>query len=715
MAATLQSPPRAPAVRLQGPRDIPDLPAALSRGILAVLCGAFALAAVWGLRADLPFTPRLATEQEQVYFALKFGSGDFNPHFFGHPPLFAYALFGVYGLLFIAGRLTGNFASMADFERMVFLAPEPFYLAARIFVLLLAVAAILVFYRLAARLYGRRSTALAACLLLGSSATFVTYAHYASTDVPMMFVSLLAFTQIARVLRLGRWRDYGLAGLLIGLAAATKYNAASLGLPLVLAHAAGRRDEGAPWGRVLGSRRLWLAAALIPAGFLLGCPYAALDFGTFRKSLDFLNWCVTSQDYHFDSYRVAEPGLRHVVGTMLPRMFGAPAAWLVLVGLAYALMRRAAADRILAPWLLIYAAYVGGWSFVRERYFIHLTPYENPGRFMGAEDAQAAVLHAHVPFVRVLVRGLLELHRINNALPGEPFEKFPLTRRLFRVSQQCNARNYTINISQGCIGECTFCVIPKAKGRTRSLPVGLIVEKLREKVGSGVRHVTLSSDDSGAYGIDIGTDLVELMDRIDAIPGEFSLYINCFDPRWWTKLGSGMRRHLAYGRIKYLQSTLQSGSNRVLRRMKRAYDIERVMPILGRLRAEFPDVVLASQFIAGFPGETEEDLARSQAIIEQDVFDHLFVFDYSPRPDADSESLDRKLPAAAIRAYGNRLRRAWNLSNLRIALGLRRRPAFSQEVIGPSIPESSPLTEPAAAESCSTGCAETSDNPFARV
>jgi tRNA A37 methylthiotransferase MiaB len=342
-----------------------------------------------------------------------------------------------------------------------------------------------------------------------------------------------------------------------------------------------------------------------------------------------------------------------------------------------------------------------------------LTPYENPGRFMGAADAQASVLHAHVPFVRVLVRGLLEMHRLNNAFPGDPLERFPLTRRLFRVSQQCNARNYTINISQGCIGECTFCVIPKAKGRTRSLPVGLIVEKLREKIGAGVRHVTLSSDDSGAYGIDIGTDLVELLDRIDAIPGEFSLYINCFDPRWWTKLGSGMRRHLARGRIKYLQSTLQSGSNPILRRMKRAYDIDRVMPILRRLRGEFPDVVLASQFIAGFPGETEADQARSRAIIEEDIFDHLVVFDYSPRPDADSENLDQKLAPAAARAFGDRSRRAWTWSNLRIALGRRR--AELPETVSPAVAEEPALALAAAAENGATACADSEANPFARV
>ncbi len=301
-----------------------------------------------------------------------------------------------------------------------------------------------------------------------------------------------------------------------------------------------------------------------------------------------------------------------------------------------------------------------------------LTPYENPGRFMGAEDARGSVLHPHVPFVRLLARTLLELHRFNNLFPMDPLDRLPLTRRLFRTSQQCNARNYTINISQGCIGECTFCVIPKAKGRTRSLPMGLIIEKLRDKIQSGVRHITLSSDDSGAYGIDIGTNIVELLRKIHEIPGSYSLYMNCFDPRWWGAHGPGMKQIIAQGKIKYLQTTLQSGSNRILRLMKRAYRIEDVMGTLRDIRRTFPDLVLATQFIGGFPTETGEDLQASQAIIEEDLFDHIFTFDFSRRPGAEAEEMEGHLPEQVIREHAQRLRHAWFLSNLRIQFGYRR-------------------------------------------
>lgn len=306
-----------------------------------------------------------------------------------------------------------------------------------------------------------------------------------------------------------------------------------------------------------------------------------------------------------------------------------------------------------------------------------LTPYENPGRFMGAEDAKAVVLHTHVRFARLLARLLLELHRINNKFLKNALENFPLTRRLFWISQQCNARNYTINISQGCVGSCTFCVIPKAKGRTRSLPLGLIVEKIREKVEAGVRHFTLSSDDSGAYGIDIGTSIVELLRKIHEIPGKFSMSINCFDPRWLVSRGEGMKEIFAKGRVKYIQIALQSAADPVLHRMRRAYKIEKALGILRDFRARFPDVIMGTQFIAGFPGETEEDFEASRRVIQEDLFNHVFIFDFSRRPGAETEEMEGHLPEEAVKERGRKLRRAALWSLLRMQTGLRRPPKDS--------------------------------------
>lgn len=295
-----------------------------------------------------------------------------------------------------------------------------------------------------------------------------------------------------------------------------------------------------------------------------------------------------------------------------------------------------------------------------------LTPYENPGRFMGAEDAKAVVLHTHVRFARVLARALLEFHRINNKYLGNALENFPLTRRIFWISQQCNSRNYTMNISQGCVGSCTFCVIPKAKGRTKSLPLGLIVEKLREKVQSGVRHFTLSSDDSGAYGIDIGTNIVELLKKIHEIPGEFSMSINCFDPRWLASRGEGMKEIFALGRVKYIQIALQSASDPILQKMRRAYKIDKALAVLRDFRRESPNLMIGTQFIAGFPGETEEDFEASHHVIEEDLFNHVFVFDFSRRTGAETEEMDGHLPEEVVKERGRRLRRASLWSVLRM-------------------------------------------------
>lgn len=296
-----------------------------------------------------------------------------------------------------------------------------------------------------------------------------------------------------------------------------------------------------------------------------------------------------------------------------------------------------------------------------------LEPYEAPGRFMGAEDPSVLM-----PQARRLAAAMLALHRVNNLLPGQGLTTLPVFKTLIHVSQQCNSRNYTLNISQGCMGECTFCVIPKAKGRTKSLPIGLIVEKIRQKAAEGVRHITLASEDTGAYGVDIGTDIVNLLWKIHAVPGDFVVYLNFFDPRWLKSRGARLLEFLKTGRVRYLQCTLQSGSDQVLKRMKRGYTVAQAMAPLRRIRAECPDLTLTTQLIAGFPGETSQDLAATRRLIEEDVFDHLWVFEFSQRPGAETETMDGCLPEQTIRERARKLRRAWWGSLARMTLGLRR-------------------------------------------
>jgi tRNA A37 methylthiotransferase MiaB len=331
------------------------------------------------------------------------------------------------------------------------------------------------------------------------------------------------------------------------------------------------------------------------------------------------------------------------------------------------------------------------------------TPLEAPGRFMGADGDVAVFL----PQARRIAWAMIAFHKLNNLLPpaaGDGLGALPFLKTVFRISQQANARNYTVNISQGCMGDCTFCVIPKAKGRTKSLPMGLIVPKIQEKVAEGVRHITLASEDTGAYGVDIGTDIVSLLWKIHAIPGDFRLYVNFFDPRWLKIRGDRLIEFLATGRVVYLQSTIQSGSDHVLRLMRRGYTIDQAMGWLRKIRAACPDLTMTTQFIAGHPGERDDDVEATRRIIDEDLFDDLWVFDYDDRPGSEAEGMADHLPADEVARRGRYLRRAWLESAIRVHLGLRRGPR--------GLVSASPAAPPAPSLEAPAAVTERPANPF---
>jgi len=343
------------------------------RWALAGVLGLFAAAAAYGMRADLP-SSRFATEEEQIFYAVKFGSGDLNPHYFLHPPFFAYVLCGVYGMTFVVGRMTHWFQSVADFERVFFTDPTLFFIIARVCVLGLAVLGFLAFYRLAQRLYHQASIALLAVGFLSASVLHVTAAHYANTDIPMMVLAFLALGTVVRVLQEGRLRHYGLAGLLIGLATATKYNAAWLSVALALAHLIRTSRAGAPWRERLFAPKLLAGMGLIVVGFFLGCPYAVLDGKAFLASVQKLRWELMTSEYHFASYRVQGSGHWFILTSVLPSAIGAPLTVVSLIGLAYALWKHRPEDLWLAGLVLTFIGYVGTWDIIKPRYFIYILP-----------------------------------------------------------------------------------------------------------------------------------------------------------------------------------------------------------------------------------------------------------------------------------------------------------------------------------------------------
>jgi tRNA-2-methylthio-N6-dimethylallyladenosine synthase len=199
-----------------------------------------------------------------------------------------------------------------------------------------------------------------------------------------------------------------------------------------------------------------------------------------------------------------------------------------------------------------------------------------------------------------------------------------------------------VSIMEGCSKYCSFCVVPYTRGEEISRPFDDVLKDIRELVSKGVKEVTLLGQNVNAYigrmadGED--ADFALLLSAIHAIPEIARIRYTTSHPLEFTQ-----RLIDAYGKLPKLVSQLhlpvQSGSDRVLAAMKRNYTAMEYKSIIRRLRAVRPDITISSDFIIGFPGETEEDFEKTMKLVEDIQFDISFSFLYSRRPGTPAASL----------------------------------------------------------------------------
>lgn len=190
-----------------------------------------------------------------------------------------------------------------------------------------------------------------------------------------------------------------------------------------------------------------------------------------------------------------------------------------------------------------------------------------------------------------------------------------------------------LKISDGCDAPCTFCVIPKIKGGLRSAPAGMLVKEAQRLVEAGAKELVLVGQDTTAWGEDLG------MAVGTGLPGLLQMLSEAVGPDVWLRLMYAYPSRVSPALIEtmaglpnvvpYLDVPLQHGSESVLRRMKRPSNIAKVHQFIGELRKAMPDIVLRTSFIAGFPGETEQEFRELLAFAKEIRFDHAGCFTYS--------------------------------------------------------------------------------------
>ena len=204
-----------------------------------------------------------------------------------------------------------------------------------------------------------------------------------------------------------------------------------------------------------------------------------------------------------------------------------------------------------------------------------------------------------------------------------------------------------VTVQEGCDKFCTFCVVPYTRGAEVSRPLSKILDEVVRLADAGVREVTLIGQNVNAYhGLDAGgrsASLAELVRRVADVPGIARVRYTTSHPRDMDEELIAAHRDMP-ALMPYLHLPVQSGSNRILAAMNRKHDRELFFDIVEKVRAARPDIAFSSDFIVGFPGETDEDFADTMDLVEKVGFASAFSFKYSPRPGTPAAGMEAQLP-----------------------------------------------------------------------
>ncbi|KYH39602.1 MAG: hypothetical protein AYL33_007750, partial [Candidatus Bathyarchaeota archaeon B63] len=199
-----------------------------------------------------------------------------------------------------------------------------------------------------------------------------------------------------------------------------------------------------------------------------------------------------------------------------------------------------------------------------------------------------------------------------------------------------------IAISEGCLGECAYCCVRFARGRLHSYPIGEVVERVRRAVSEGVKEVWLTSQDTGAYGMDADTSLAELLDECIRIPGKFMIRVGMMNPNHARAILPELIEAFKNEKIfNFLHMPVQSGDDDVLRRMNRKYTVEEFKEAVEEFRREIPDLTLSTDVICGFPGEDPEAFENTIRLIRDVKPDIVNISRFFPRPGTPAERMEQ--------------------------------------------------------------------------
>lgn len=211
---------------------------------------------------------------------------------------------------------------------------------------------------------------------------------------------------------------------------------------------------------------------------------------------------------------------------------------------------------------------------------------------------------------------------------------------------------FYLRISKGCLGNCSYCAKKFATGTLHSKPLSEIIAEFRDGLHKKYKDFYILAEDSGCYGLDIGSNTILLLRELfnAGEKSDFRVTITNFNAQWFVKYYEELEAIFLKNanKINYLQIPIQSGSNRILKLMNRAYRIEEIKGCLLRLKNKVPNLHITTDIIVGFPSETEDDFNLTKNFIEEIGFDYLDIFEYGDRKDTFASKMTDKVTRQII-------------------------------------------------------------------
>lgn len=252
----------------------------------------------------------------------------------------------------------------------------------------------------------------------------------------------------------------------------------------------------------------------------------------------------------------------------------------------------------------------------------------------------------------------LEFSEINSLLGSEePIDKLYVSNVLIDNLETASKEFFHIITSIGCMGSCSYCAIRKARGYIKSKPIDSIINEFKEAIDNNKKKIILWGDDLGAYGYDIGKNLINLLSSIlQSSKTDFRIFLNRLNAQWLINYFQEFKPIFNSGKVMQIYTPIQSGSDKILKLMNRKYKINEIIYCLEKIHKNYPNIIIKTDIMIGFPFENNSDFELTLNLLESGIFADVSIFKFKGVPGTKAYYMTNQV---SEKIKNSRMKKAW--------------------------------------------------------